>query len=286
MIQLIALLFVISAGAFGMDWQGHRGARGLYPENTIGAMEVALKYPVTTLEFDVVLSKDHKVIVSHEPWMHEDICLDPSGKRVKGKKHNLYKMTADEIQKYDCGSLPHIRFRAQKNIKEKKPLLSDLLKVTEEKNKAILYNIEIKSTLQDEASGYQPDIKTFSDVVLRTILEKIPASRFTVQSFDWRVLQYIKKAYPEVKLSALFDGKIFPKDVEKGLGFKPDIFSPYFKYLSKKDVDAFHAMGIKVVPWTVNDEDDMKTMISIGVDGIITDYPDRITKTGSSQTEK
>ena len=284
--QLIVLLFVISAGAFAMDWQGHRGARGLYPENTIGAMEVALKYPVTTLEFDVVLSKDHKVIVSHEPWMHKEICLDPSGKRVKGKKHNLYKLTAEEIQRYDCGSLPHSRFPEQKKIKEKKPLLVELLNVTEEKNKFIRYNIEIKSTPEDEASGYQPDIKTFSDIVLKTVLEKLPASRFTIQSFDWRVLQYIRKTYPHVKLSALYDGSIYPEKHIEALGFRPDIFSPYYKKLSKKHVDAFHAMNIKVVPWTVNEVDDMNAMINMGVDGIITDYPDRIMKTGSSHIEK
>lgn len=262
-----------------MDWQGHRGARGLYPENTIGAMEVALKYPVTTLEFDVVISKDHKVIVSHEPWMNEDTCLDPGGKRVKGKKHNFYQMTAFEIQQFDCGSLPHKRFPEQVKVPEKRPLLDDLLKVTEKKRNTIQYNIEIKSTPEDEKAGYQPDIKTFSDTVIKVISEQIPYSRFTIQSFDWRVLSYINSRYPEVRLSALSDGKINPEKQIKDLGFKPEIFSPHYKKLSKKHVDAFHAMNIKVIPWTVNDVGDMNEMIGMGVDGIITDYPDRIVKT-------
>lgn len=276
MIKFFLLTTLVSSTAWAMDWQGHRGARGLYPENTIGAMETALQYPVTTLEFDVVLSKDHKVIVSHEPWMNEDICLDPNGKRIKNKAYNLYKMTAEEIRKFDCGSLPHRKFPQQKKVVEKKPVLNELLAFTENKKPGIHYNIEIKSTPEDEKKGFQPDIKIFSDIVIKTIKEKIPVERFTIQSFDWRVLKYIHEIYPDVRLSALYDGRISPEKNIKALGFKPEIFSPYFKKLSKKDVEAFHAMNIKVIPWTVNEVSDMKAMIKMGVDGIITDYPDRI----------
>lgn len=276
---LLAILFVTNA--FALDWQGHRGARGLYPENTIGAMEEALKYPVTTLELDVVVSKDMIVVVSHEPWMGEEICLDPSGKEVKEKQHNMFKLTYAEIQKFDCGSKKHPRFSEQKKVSVGKPTLEKLIEVTEVTLKNLnrqdtSYNIEIKSTPEDEKQGFQPDVKSFSDLVIKTIRAKLPDSRYTIQSFDWRVLQYIHEAYPEVRLVALLEEEMKPADVLKKLGFKPYVFSPYFKLLSKDVVQFFHAEGIKVIPWTLNEVGDMKEMMEIGVDGIITDYPNRI----------
>lgn len=271
----IALFLVIGiSSAHAMDWQGHRGARGLYPENTIGAMKVALKYPaVTTLELDVVVSKDNKVIVSHEPWMSEEICLDPNGKKFKGRKHNIYKMTVEEIQKFDCGTLPHKRFPEQQKIKVVKPVLDDLIS---EIGTHIPFNIEIKSLPEDEKDGFQPDVKTFSDIVISVIQKKLPHDKFTIQSFDWRVLKYIHEKYPEIKLVALMEGKINPEKIIKELGFKPYVFSPYFKDLKKSHVTAFQAMNVKVITWTVNEVKDIKEVLDLGVDGIITDYPNRI----------
>lgn len=275
------LVFLFSFSAFAFDWQGHRGARGLYPENTIGAMEEALKYPVTTLELDVVLSKDHKVVVSHEPWMGEEICLDLKRKEIKKKKFNLYKMNYEEIQKFDCGSRIHPRFPEQKKISLGKPTLDALLLTTEEilkkLNRAdVQYSIEIKSSPENEREGFQPDIKTFSDDVLKSIKNIIPTSRFSIQSFDWRVLKYIHSQYPDVRMVALFEGSFRPENVVKEIGFKPYVFSPYFKFLSKTQVEELHAMGIKVIPWTVNAVEDMEALIKMGVDGIITDYPNKI----------
>ena len=149
---------LVSYSAFAFDWQGHRGARGLYPENTIGAMREALSYPlITTLEFDVVISKDGQVIVSHEPWMSEEICLDPKGEPVKDKAVNLYKLTAKEIAEYDCGSKPHPRFPHQKKVKTHKPLLKDLLSDINKTHPKIAFDIEIKSTVEDEKNGFQPE---------------------------------------------------------------------------------------------------------------------------------
>lgn len=267
-----------------MDWQGHRGSRGLYPENTIGAMEEALKYPeVTTLELDVVISKDNQVVVSHEPWMSEEICLDSNGKEVKDRKFNLYKMTVEEIQKFDCGTLAHKRFPEQKKVATIKPRLADLIaaiepKLKELKKPEIPYNIEIKSLPEDEKDGFQPDVKTFSDMVIAEIKKQLPVEKFTIQSFDWRVLKYIHEKYPEVRLVALLEGSINPEKIIKELGFSPYVFSPYYKDLSKAHVKAFHDMNVKVITWTVNEVKDMKDVMKLGVDGIITDYPNRISK--------
>jgi glycerophosphoryl diester phosphodiesterase len=281
MIQLALLLVTLAFNVLAVDWQGHRGARGLYPENTIGAMEEALKYPVTTLELDVVISKDKKVVVSHEPWMNEEICLDSKGNKIKGHEHNLYKLDYEEIALYDCGTLPHPRFSLQKKINVGKPTLDKLLLVTEETLKRlnrsdVQYNIEIKSTPEEEKDGYQPDVKTFSDLVVKTILARLPATRFTLQSFDWRVLQYLHTAYPEMRLVALNEDPMASGDVLKKLGFKPYVYSPDFALLTQNDLDFFHKEGIKVVVWTVNEIPQMKALLKMGVDGIITDYPNLI----------
>jgi glycerophosphoryl diester phosphodiesterase len=275
------LLALLTQSALAVDWQGHRGSRGLYPENTIGAMEEALKYPVTTLEFDVVISKDNKIIVSHEPWMSDEICLDPKGKPVKGRDNNIYKLTYDEIAKFDCGSKPHPRFPQQQKISVGKPTLEKLLETTEPLLKSlhranIGYNIEIKSLPEDEKDGFQPDVKTFSDSVVRTLKGLLPESKFTIQSFDWRVLKYIHTTYPDVRLVALLEGPINVAEILKNLGFKPYVFSPYFKDLKQEHVDEFHKQGVKVVVWTVNDVADMEVLLKMKVDGIITDYPNLI----------
>ncbi|MFP5384932.1 MAG: glycerophosphodiester phosphodiesterase family protein [Bacteriovoracia bacterium] len=281
MFHLSWLLLLFTSTVWAFDWQGHRGARGLYPENTVGAMEEALKYPVTTLELDVVVSKDNKVIVSHEPWMNGDICLDPNGNRISGKDYNIYKMDFEEIVKFNCGSLPYSRFPQQKKVAVGKPTLEKLIKVTEETLKGlnrrfVEYNIEIKSTPEDEKKGFQPDYKTFSDLVVKTIREQLPPEKFTIQSFDWRVLKYLHEKYPDVRLVALEEGSFSPQNVLKELGFAPYAFSPWYKNLSRTDVQKFHENNVKVIPWTVNDVDDMVQLRELGVDGIISDYPNLI----------
>jgi len=269
---LFSLLSFSAHGAF--DWQGHRGARGLYPENTINGMKESAKFPITTLELDVVISKNNEVIVSHEPWMSEEICLDSKGRAVKGRELNLYALSYEEIKTYDCGSKLHPRFPQQKKVKEIKPLLSDLLKALEPLN--FNYNIEIKSTIEDEKEGFQPDYKTFSNLVVAEITKTIPLDRFTLQSFDWRVLKHLHEVYPQIGLVALRETKFTPRKVLKELGFSPSVFSPDWTLLSSKDVDYFHKYKIKVIPWTVNKIEDMKKVIYMGVDGIITDYPNLI----------
>lgn len=268
MLHLLLGCFV-AFSAFGFDWQGHRGARGLYPENTINGMKEALNYPITTLEMDVVISKDNKVIVSHEPWLSEEFCVG-----VKGKEVNLYKLTFKEIQKYDCGSKSHPRFPQQKKVAEHRPLLSDLL--SELKSSGKTFNIEIKSTPDDEKLGYQPEYKSFSDEVMKVILADLKYDQFSVQSFDWRVLQYLHEKYPQAKLVALRETPYTAKGALVELGFIPDVFSPDFTMLTAADVAWFHDKNVLVIPWTVNSVEDMKKVLTLNVDGIITDYPNLI----------
>lgn len=269
MLRFLIGLLISQVALANFDWQGHRGARGLYPENTINAMKEALKYPVTTLEMDVVLSKDHQVVVSHEPWLSEEFCL-----KAKAREINLYKLNYEEIKKFDCGSKIHPRFPEQQKVPEYRPLLSELLETFKTSGKK--FNIEIKSTPDDEKLGFQPDVKTFSDEVMKVIQAKLSVAQYSVQSFDWRVLKYLHEKYPDVKLVALRETPYVAKDVLVELGFAPAIFSPDFTMLTAADVAFFHEKNVLVIPWTVNTTQDMKKLIAMDVDGIITDYPNLI----------
>ena len=276
--QIFLLLLFLSLKVSAFDWQGHRGARGLYPENTIEAMRVALKYPITTLEFDVIVSKDHQVLLSHEPWLGEEACLSLESKEVKEKEINLYQLKYEDIKKFDCGSKPHPRFVVQKKIKATKPLLSEVLTQIESEygTRKITYNIEIKSTVQDEKEGFQPSVPVFTDLVVTAIKAHLPEERFFIQSFDFRVLKYLHQKYPKIRTVALIEEDMPQQNVLKSLGFTPTVFSPYFKFLNKTNIAQWQKLGVKVIPWTVNELSDLKHVKALGVDGIITDYPDRI----------
>ena len=275
------LLCALQTHAQTFDLQGHRGCRGLMPENSWPAFEKALELGVTTLEMDVVISKDRQVVVSHEPYFLNSYALDPNGQPIeKGKNDNLYLLTYAQIKKYDIGSKGNADFLEQEKIKTYKPLLSEVLKKAEAYCRAhnrapVAYNIEIKS----EASEYdksQPQPAAFSELVYKVIKENVPLERVTLQSFDFEVLKYWQKQmetgkYQKVKLAALVSNL---KGIERNLedlGFTPAIYSPYYKLLSKQKVAQLHQKGMRVIPWTVNDVSAMKEVKAMGVDGLITD---------------
>lgn len=250
------------------------------PENTIEAMLRALDFPITTLELDVVVSKDGEVIVSHEPWVSPEICTGPGVDPGKPRAVNIFKLTVRELAKFDCGSKLHPRFPEQQKLAARKPTLRELLDKTEaliaQRKLGIRYNVEIKSTVEDEKAGYQPDVGTFTETVVKELMGRLSPERFSIQSFDWRVLRYLHKAHPRIQTVALIEGAFDAQAALRKLGFVPSVFSPYFKFLTKKDVTFFQAKKVKVIPWTVNEVSDMEALRRMGVDGLITDYPDRI----------
>jgi len=264
------------------DVQGHRGARGLRPENTIPAFLIALDSGVTTVEMDLAVTKDGQIVVSHEPWMSSDICLNPSGQEI-GKKeerdYNIYTMTYEEVQKFDCGSLGNKKFPEQVKMPVSKPLLKDVIIAVEDHIKSFTqfevdYNIEIKSH-PDGDNKFHPAPQEFSDKVYELLDQYLPMERVIIQSFDFRVLKYWHEKYPDIRLAALIEK---PGSVESHLdelGFEPAIYSPYFRLLNKAKVDYLHKKKIKVVPWTVNEISEMLALKGMGADGFITDYPDR-----------
>lgn len=262
-----------------MDIQGHRGCRGLHPENSIPAFEKALTLNVTTLELDVVISKDHKVVVSHEPYMHHEIAIDPFGKAITQNSEllfNLYTMTYDSIRKCDCGSKTHQRFPSQQNEKVYKPLLTEIIDLAEKQSRhKIFYNIEVKS--KPEYDGvYTPKVTDYVNLVIEVIQDKGISDRVILQSFDLRALEIIKRKKIGVRLALLIDENEHLEFKLNALSFKPDIISPYFKLLTKDIVLAYQENGFQIVPWTVNTIEDIRTMIGFNVDGIISDFPNKV----------
>ncbi len=265
------------------DKQGHRGSRGLMPENTIPAMHKAIDYGVTTLEMDVVISKDKKVVVSHDPYFNADITTTPEGKtlsKAEGVKLLLYAVDYDNIKKYDVGSKPHPAFPSQQKMVVHKPLLSELIRSSEayakKKNaKPLWYNIETKS--KAGADGLlHPAPEEFVDLLVTVIQKEGVANRTVIQSFDERTLMVAHQKYPAIKTSLLIENtdKRMLDEQLKELGFVPTVYSPHYSMITPELVKACHNKKMKVVPWTINTKEEIERIKSLGVDGIITDYPD------------
>lgn len=269
------------------DLEGHRGARGLMPENTIPAFKKALDLGVTTLEMDVCISKDKKVVVSHEPYMNALYATKPNGLEVTKAEEaslNLYQMTYPQIKQFDTGKRGNALFPEQEKVATHKPLLSETIKACEayikEKGlKAVRYNIEIKSEEKEYGISQPETVEEFSNLVYQEIIKYLPANSVILQSFDFNVLKFWHKQietkqYQNIALSAL-DEKTNPEKAFEELGFLPSFYSPYYKTLTKEQVQFCHEKNVKVVPWTVNTLEDMKKIKATGVDGLITDYPNR-----------
>ena len=286
---LIAFLIVHTATAQvyipRFDIQGHRGCRGLKPENTIPAFITALDSGVTTIELDLAITKDRLIVVSHEPWMSAAICLDPSGQPIavkSEKKQNIFQMTYEQVTQWDCGLKINERFPEQEKMKAHKPLLTEVILAVENHIKnftkyEVDYSIEIKS-LPDGDGKFHPKPQEFSDMVYNLLDQYLPMERVVIQSFDFRVLKYWHEKYPDVRLSALVENLKTIDENLADLGFTPSTYSPEYKLLSKEEVKHCHELKMRLIPWTVNDEKEMVALKGMGVDGFITDYPDRAGK--------
>ncbi|HTF19542.1 MAG TPA: glycerophosphodiester phosphodiesterase family protein [Chryseolinea sp.] len=284
----LVLIFVTAASATSaqyipkFDIQGHRGARGLMPENTIPAFLTALDSGVTTIELDVVVTKDKQLVLSHEPWMAASICYDSAGGIMADKdekKFNIYQMTYTQVSKFDCGAKENGEFPEQKKISASKPLLRDVIVAVENRIKSynyyeVDYNIEIKSSPETDKK-FHPSIDVYSELIYELLDEYLPLDRVVIQSFDFRVLKYWHEKHPEIRLSALVGNtKSIDTNLEQ-LGFLPSVYSPQYKLIDKAKVQYLHSKKIRVIPWTVNDTRDMLALKGMGVDGLITDYPNR-----------
>jgi len=264
------------------DKQGHRGCRGLMPENTIPAMIKALDLGVTTLEMDIAITKDKKPVLSHEPWFAQDITTKPDGTYMgerEERKFVIYWMTYEQVKTFDVGMKPHPRFPGQQKIKVVKPLLADVIDNCEKHAAATgrtlpYYNIETKTDPQLD-SVFHPMPVEFVDLLMSVINEKGIRDRVIIQSFDFRTLQYLHQKYPEMKTAMLiegFDKRTLDEEIS-ALGFIPTIYSPDYSLVNGDLIKKCHEQKIRIIPWTVNDKATIDKLKAMGVDGIITDYP-------------
>ncbi len=264
------------------DTEAHRGGRGLMPENTVAAMLHALTLNVTTLEMDAVITKDKQVILSHEPFFNHEITTLPGGGFIEEKdekNYNVYGMRYAETQLYDIGLKPHPRFPQQQQLKASKPLLSQVIDSVEgfvaAHHKPLpFYNIETKcQPLTDNVFHPAPD--EFVQLLMKVVNEKKIADRVIIQSFDPRSLQIIHRQYPAVKTALLiedYDKRSLDEQLRQ-LGYTPTIYSPAYKLVNQVLLQACHQKQMKVVAWTVNDSKEIARLKQLGVDGIISDYP-------------
>jgi len=264
-----------------VKFQGHRGCRGLMPENTIPAFIKALEY-VQILELDVVVSKDNKVIVSHDPWIEANICSHPDGRAIteaEEKQLKILDLDYLEIKTFDCGRRGNPKFPNQEKLPAYKPSLIDMVSEVDQhcKDHGIslpFYDIEIKSKAA-WYDDYTPRPEVYVKLILAELYELGIEARCNLQSFDVNILEEVHKQDPKIMQAYLIENLHgFEKNMNK-LSFTPDIYSPYYKFVTKKLAAKVHDKEMRLIPWTVNEIKDMEKMIENGVDGIITDYPDR-----------
>jgi len=302
---LIALLLgLAAASAQAFDLQGHRGARGLAPENTLEGFALALSIGVTTLELDLAMTRDNVLVVSHDRRLNPDHTRGPDGKFLDAEGPPIRTLTLAELQTYDVGRLkPGSAYAAA--LPEQRPAdgarIPTLAALFGEVARAgadhVRFNIETKITPTSGAET--PDPEAFAAAVAAAIRAAGLTARTSVQSFDWRTLTAMRSIAPEVERVCLtaealnFDtikrGEPGPSPWTAGLdiddfGSVPHlvaaagcaVWSPLYRNAKPDDIKAAKALGLKVIPWTVNERADMERLIALGVDGLITDYPDRL----------
>jgi len=302
---MAAMMAAVSTSAFGFDLQGHRGARGLAPENTLPAFATALSIGVTTLELDVAMTKDGILVVHHDEWLNPDIARGPDGAFLAARGPAIHSLTLDEVKRYDVGRIKPgtayaARFPEQRPIDGTRiPTLEELFALVRRADADhIRFNIETKITPTSGADVPEPEI--FAAAVARAITEAGLTRRASVQSFDWRTLVVLRRIAPEIERVCLTDEQPGDDTIERGkpgpspwtAGLDVDDFggstprlvaaagcpawSPNFADLTPDKVAEAKALGIKIIPWTVNERTDIERIIDMGVDGIISDYPDRL----------
>jgi glycerophosphoryl diester phosphodiesterase len=301
----IASLLVLLAGnpLMAFDLQGHRGARGLAPENTLAGFARALEIGVTTLETDLAITKDGVVVLSHDPVLNPDIVRGADGQWLAAPGPTINSLMLAELKRYDVGRIkPGTKYAQQFAGQapadgQRIPTLTELFDLAKSSGKTPRFNIETK--LSPDKPEETPDPDTFVRLVVEAVRRAGLANRTTLQSFDWRTLIVARKLAPEIETVCLTYEKTLQDNVDGGTrrpsrwlgGLDPATYggsvprvtagagcgtwSPYFRELSPSAVAEAHALGLKVVPWTVNTRDDLARIIDMKVDGLITDYPDR-----------
>jgi glycerophosphoryl diester phosphodiesterase len=305
-LHALALLFgaIAANAAPGFDLEGHRGTRGLAPENTLAAFRRALQIGVNTIETDMAVTQDGVIVISHETFLNPDLVRNADGRWLAAPGPPIHSLTLDELRRYDVGRTdPASKYARQFPEQraadgERFPQLTELFDLVKASGKPVRLNIETKITPTSGADT--PDPAAFAALVVAATRAANMSERVTVQSFDWRTLIEVKRLAPDIETSCLTiqttsmdtvkatAGGASPWHAGLALrdygGSLPALvkaarcgtWSMFWRDLDAQNLAAAHALGLKVLPWTVNDRAEMSRLIDLGVDGIITDYPDRL----------
>lgn len=282
MTRLPALLLLAAcAAAQAFDLQGHRGARGLAPENTLPAFALALTLGVSTLELDVGVTRDGVVVVHHDRTLNPDIARGPGGSWLQAPGPAIHALDYAELQRYDVGRLrpgsDYARpFPEQKPADGARiPRLAEVFALARSaRNEAVRFNIETKLSPQAPQETLPP--APFARALIAEIRAAGMAARSTVQSFDWRTLQVVQQEAPEIETVYLTGSRLEPDMLQTIKAAGGRIWSPNFRTLDGERLREARALGLRVVPWTVNEPSEIAAMLELGVDGLISDRPDRV----------
>lgn len=306
LIGLLAIgILEVTSEARALDLQGHRGSRGLLPENTLAAFAAALSIGVSTIELDVGMSRDNVVVVNHDRLLSPYITRDATGQWLTATGPALRSLSLSQIKRYDVGRInpesPYLRrFPDQVAVDGARiPTLEEVfLLIKKAGNSSVELNIETK--LRPDASDQTASPKAFATAVIAVVAKHGFSKRVSIQSFDWRSLKEVQRLAPDIPTVYLTAQQSWLDNVERGRDgpspwladldiddYDGDIsaaikdaggliWSPFHKEVDRVQIARAHALGLKVKVWTVNDKTRMAELIDMGVDGIITDYPDRL----------
>lgn len=303
-ISVAAVLLVMGAAASGFDLQGHRGARGLLPENTLPAFAKALAIGVTTLELDTAITRDGVIIVSHDATLNPDITRGADGQWIARSDIPIHGLSWSELQRYDVGRIRPgsdyaRRFADQQPVDgTRMPQLTDVFALVRRAgNDSVRFNIETKISPEHPQHTLPP--AEFARALITLIHQEKLGSRVTIQSFDWRTLQVVQQEAPQIRTVYLTVQQPWQDNIRAHAISSPwtaghhvsthggsvpqlvraaggTVWSPYFGDITAESVREAQRLGLKVVVWTVNAPHDIARMMDYGVDGIISDYPDRL----------
>ena len=251
---------------------GHRGCRGILPENSIIGFQKAIELGADGIEFDVVVNKDKQIVISHAPYMEQKYCLLPDGRKIKREKEfNLFQMTQMEIEKFDCGSKFHSNFPKQKKLKTHKPLLQEIFNKVDLSEVMILFEIKSEKRYYGK---YQPHPIEYIDIILEEISNYPLRNNIVFMSFDANIINELHNRAPQYRLVYLtYTPFKSVKSCIKDLTNLPYAIGMYKPTISKKEIKKAHELGIAVFAWTVNSHKDFEQLKRYEIDGIITDYP-------------
>jgi glycerophosphoryl diester phosphodiesterase len=306
-VLLAATLAMTAATSHALDIQGHRGARGLAPENTLPAFARALAIGVTTLELDCAITRDGEVVVSHDPALNPDITRAPDGKWLKDTGPAIWSLGFRDTRRYDVGRINPASAYAKRWPEQRPvdgtriPRLAELFALVRKSgNETIRFNIETK--ISPLEPGQTTTAEDFARKLISAVRSAGMAERTAIQSFDWRTLQVVQKEAPEIPTVYLTVEKGFMDSIQRDRPASPwtagfhvsrhggsiprmvkaaggAVWSPYYAETTLEQVKEAQSLELKVVVWTVNAPADMRRMINWGVDGIISDRPDLLRKT-------